>query len=84
MNKIWKIKKIDESLVEEYTNKFNVTEFTAKMLIAKGIDEASVANYLDPDISKLYDPYLLEDMDKMVERIIQAKENNEKVAIYGD
>ena len=84
MNKIWKIKKIDESLVEEYTNKFNVTEFTAKMLIAKGIDEVSVANYLDPDISKLYDPYLLEDMEKMVERIIQAKENNEKVAIYGD
>ena len=84
MNKIWKIKKIDESLVEEYTSKFNVTEFTAKMLIAKGIEEGSVPNYLEPEISKLYDPYLLEDMDKMVERIIQAKESNEKVAIYGD
>ena len=84
MNKIWKIKKIDENLVEEYTRKFNLNEFTAKMLIAKGIDESSIQNYLQPDISKLYDPYLLEDMDKMVERIIQAKGNNEKVAIYGD
>ena len=84
MNKIWKIKKIDENLVEKYVSKFNIPEFTAKMLIAKGIEEAKVISYLNPDIDKLYDPYLLEDMDKMVERIINAKENEEKVAIYGD
>ena len=84
MNKIWKIKKIDESLVKEYMTKFGVTNITAKMLIAKQIEESKVQSYLNPDISKLYDPYLLEDMDKMVERIIVAKEKNEKVAIYGD
>lgn len=84
MNNIWKIKKIDENLVKRYMNEFNITEFTAKLLIAKEIGESKVDNYLNPHISKLYDPYLLEDMNKMVERIIQAKEKNEKVAIYGD
>lgn len=84
MNKIWKIKKLDESLIKEYMNKFNITEFTAKMLIAKDIQEKDVISYLYPDIQRLYDPYLLSDMDKMVDRIIKAKENNEKVAIYGD
>lgn len=84
MNKIWKIKKIEDALVKEYMNKFNISAFTAKMLIAKGIEKEDVSSYLNPDIDKLYDPYLLEDMEKMVERIIKAKETNEKVAIYGD
>ena len=84
MNKIWKIKKIDENKIKEYMNKFNITDFTAKLLIAKDIEEKSVNSYLNPEIEKLYDPYLLTDMDKMIERIIKAKETNEKVAIYGD
>ena len=84
MNKIWKIKKIDETKTKEYVDKFNVSEFTAKMLIAKDIEDSKIGSYLNPDIEKLYDPYLLSDMDKMVERIILAKERKEKVAIYGD
>ena len=84
MNKIWKIKKIAEQHVKEYVDKFNITEFTAKMLLAKEIEQGKVENYLNPNITKLYDPYLLEDMDKMVERIIVAKTRKEKVAIYGD
>jgi len=84
MNKIWKIKKVDENLVEEYMKKFNVSMFTAKMLIAKDIEESKVTNYLNPEIEGLYDPYLLEDMDKMVERIILAGSRQERVAIYGD
>ena len=84
MNKIWKVKKIDENLVAQYIDKFNISQFTAKMLIAKEIAFEDVDSYLNPDIQKLYDPYLLEDMDKMVERIVKAKENSEKIAIYGD
>ncbi len=84
MNKIWKIKKIQDDVVSEYMKKFKITDFTAKMLIAKDINEKDVTSYLNPDIDKLYDPYLLEDMAKTVERIIKARNSNEKVAIYGD
>ncbi len=84
MNKIWKIKEIDSLKVEQYVNEFNISELVAKMLIAKDIDSAKVEEYLNPDIAKLHDPYLLKDMDKLVERILFARDNNEKVAIYGD
>ena len=39
---------------------------------------------LEKNINNLYDPYLMCDMDKAVERIKQAKEENEKVIIFGD
>ncbi len=39
---------------------------------------------LDKNIDDLYDPYLLPDMEKAVDRIKKAKENNEKVMIFWD
>ncbi|MBW7955001.1 single-stranded-DNA-specific exonuclease RecJ [Candidatus Gracilibacteria bacterium] len=39
---------------------------------------------LNKNIDDLYDPYLLPDMEKAVDRIKKAKENNEKVMIFGD
>jgi len=84
MNKVWKIKEIDNKKVEQYVKEFDISELTAKMLLAKDISEAKVIEYLNPDITKLHDPYLLQDMDILVDRILLAKENKEQVAIYGD
>jgi len=39
-------------------------------------------NELEKTITDLYDPYLLKDMDKAVERIKKAKENDERVIIF--
>lgn len=40
--------------------------------------------FLNPDYSSLHDPYLLPDMKQAVERILIAKDKNEKITIYGD
>ncbi len=84
MNKIWKIKEIDSSKAQEYVEKFKISEVAAKMLLAKDLTEDKIDEYLNPSIEKLHDPYLLNDMDILVDRIILAKTRKEKVAIYGD
>ncbi len=84
MNKFWNLKDIDLSKVEKYTKEFNVSEFIAKLLIAKEVEEKDITSFLNPDIKNLNDPYLLEDMDKIVDRIVEAIEKKEKVVIYGD
>ena len=84
MNKIWKIKEIDNTKVKEYVEKFKISEVAAKMLLAKDLTEDKIDEYLNPSIEKLHDPYLLNDMDILVDRIILAKDRKEKVAIYGD
>lgn len=84
MNKVWNIKEISCDKTKEYMDKFNISEFVAKLLLSKNIKEDEVNSFLNPDIKNLNDPYLLDDMDKIVNRICEAYNNSEKVVIYGD
>ena len=84
MNNVWKLKKIDNEIIKEYVNEFNIDELTAKLLISKNVEKGKVSSFLRPSIDNLYDPFLLEDMDKLVDRILKAKSLKEKVVIYGD
>lgn len=84
MNRIWNIRNIESEKIEQYVAKYGISKLLATMVIAKDIRVEDVDTYLNPNIDKLYDPFLLEDMDKLVDRIIIAKERKEKVCIYGD
>lgn len=55
------------------------------MLINRGCNtEEKIEKFLNPTRKDFYDPYLLKDMEKAVERIIKAIKNKEKTIIYGD
>lgn len=55
------------------------------LLLSRGIDKReSVNEFLNPDLSRLHNPYLMKDMDRAVERIDDAIRKREKVVIYGD
>lgn len=57
-----------------------------QLLYNRGLDtQEKIDEFLMPDYSQdIHNPFLLQDMEKSVERIYQAIENDEKIAICGD
>jgi single-stranded-DNA-specific exonuclease len=55
-----------------------------KILAARGLDGALIEDFLEPDYSRIHDPFLLPDMKKAVDRLVLANEKQEKLVIYGD
>ena len=48
-------------------------------------NETEQTRFLSPDYERdLHDPFLFRDMEKVVERIGQAKQRGERVGIFGD
>ena len=84
MGKVWNVKKQDLEKVESLSKKFKISMLLAQMLVAKEIDESQIDEFLNPDLDKLHDPYELPDMRRLVDRVLKARENNEKIVIYGD
>lgn len=84
MQKVWNVKKYDETYIEKITKTYNISEIMAKLLVSRNIEYDKINNFLNGDLSYLYDSFEMKDMDKLVERIISAKNNNEKICIYGD
>ncbi len=55
------------------------------ILVQRGIDTFDKAKYyFVPNIAEMHDPFLMKDMDKATERLLQAKINKEKILVYGD
>ncbi|GAB4344654.1 MAG: single-stranded-DNA-specific exonuclease RecJ [Candidatus Abyssubacteria bacterium] len=55
------------------------------MLANRGIltpDDAAAFCY--PSLEKLHDPFLMDDMDRAVQRLTQAVERKEKILVFGD
>ncbi len=76
---------IDKKVLDELSKKFNLNEKVIEILVNRGYsNEKLIDEFLNSDISCLKDPFLLQNMEKVVERIISAINSNEKVLIFGD
>lgn len=82
-HKVWNIPpavSIPEELIRA-----GYTPLLAAVLASRGVTEASAAaSFLEGGPCALEDPMLLTDMDAAVRRIERARQNGEKVAVYGD
>ena len=83
--KKWIIKKPDQAIVQDISDKLNVSRPVASVIVNRGINSVRDADvFLNPNFFDLENPFLLNDMDKAVRRLRQAVDNSEKVLIYGD
>ena len=85
LEKKWLLKEFDKDCVVGISKELHISPITAIILYNRGIrDKESIKAFLNSDYKSLHDPFLLKDMDKAVERINKAKNDGEKITIYGD
>ena len=82
----WTIKpKPSEDKIKHLAQALNVTAFVAQLLVQRGIETFEEAkHFFRPSLDHLHDPYLMKDMEKAIERIENAIENQERILVFGD
>ena len=82
----WKFKPQSATeIVERLQKELNISKIPAVLLAHRGIGSYEEAkNFFRPSLEQLHNPFLMKDMEKAVQRILQAIEIQEKVLIYGD
>ncbi|WP_282036135.1 single-stranded-DNA-specific exonuclease RecJ [Saccharicrinis aurantiacus] len=86
MDKRWSIKeKGEEDKIAHLSEVLNIDACLSNLLVQRGIETFEEArSFFRPSLDHLHDPFLMKDMDKAVDRLNLAIQNNEKVYIYGD
>ena len=85
MNKKWEFYDSDNAKINEISQKFNISELLATVLVNRNIKtDEEIKLFLNPTRNDFHDPYLMPDMKNAVDRIIKAIDEKEKTMIYGD
>jgi single-stranded-DNA-specific exonuclease len=85
MQKRWKILQADTTAVAALQQALKVNGTLCKILVQRQVDSFDAArDYFRPQLSHLHDPWLMKDMDKAVERIVTAIQQQEKILVFGD
>jgi single-stranded-DNA-specific exonuclease len=75
----------DEVTVQELSAQLNLNPVLSALLVGRGVKTFDDARYFfRPSHLHLHDPFLMQDMEKAIERIEQAIAKNEKILVYGD
>jgi single-stranded-DNA-specific exonuclease len=77
--------KLNDQKVEQLADSINVTPYIATLLLQRGVENYEQAKkFFRPQLTELYDPFLMKDMDKAIDRVGKAIQNKERILIYGD
>lgn len=69
----------------ELMDTINVPESIAHILVRRGVRNFETArDFFRPSLDRLHDPFLMDGMQRAVERIARAAKDGERITIYGD
>ncbi|MGN1219836.1 MAG: single-stranded-DNA-specific exonuclease RecJ [Candidatus Cryptobacteroides sp.] len=86
IEKKWILKEnADAETVSQLSSELGVDPVLSELLVQRGVRTFQQArSFFRPDLGNLYDPFLMKDMDKAVERLRKAVTSGEKILVYGD
>lgn len=69
--------------IELYATPTDIMNYK-KVLEYIGVNDTGINGFLNPSKKLFHHPYLMKDLEKALDRLIMAFENNEKVLFFGD
>lgn len=83
--KNWNKQAVTKNQIEPLCSKYNINQILASIFVRRKItDGKDILYYLENDLRFQNEPFMLPNMEDAVERILQAKDENEKILIFGD
>jgi single-stranded-DNA-specific exonuclease len=84
-NMDWKKKDVPAETIKEISKKYACDLLTASILARRGVTAPEdIQYYLESDKRYLRSPFMLRGMEDAVERILAARDEGEKVLVFGD
>jgi single-stranded-DNA-specific exonuclease len=81
----WTLAPPQPLLAGRLASRLKISPLPAQCLVNRGFSEPlAIENFLQPLLKNLADPFLLPDMEKAVERLLHAREQNKPIVIFGD
>ena len=75
----------DAAAIDALCRELNLPPLVCRLLVSRGFgDVESAKRYLRPRLEHLHDPSTLGDLDRAVDRIVQAIRGREKILVHGD
>jgi single-stranded-DNA-specific exonuclease len=81
----WEKKAVSPQLVKDISAKYGCDLLAASILARRGLETGdAIKFFLEDDIRFLHNPFEMPGMEDAVERILHAKDEGEKVLVFGD
>lgn len=85
LHKTWRVSEPSLDLVNPLVKELKISPLVAGLLVNRKVNTADDARYyLDADLTKLHDPFLMTGMRKAVDRVVQSIEAKEKITVFCD
>ncbi|MBB1283092.1 single-stranded-DNA-specific exonuclease RecJ [Flavisolibacter sp. BT320] len=83
--KRWRINQYDKEKAAALFKELKIHPTLCAILLQRGIEAFEQAkSFFRPQLTDLHDPFLMKDMEKAVDRILQAFSDGEKILVFGD
>lgn len=80
----WNYTPVHAESVAALARSLGTTPVVAELLLRAGVTEPAAARFLQPALASLTDPFLLFNLERAVDRLLQAIRRQEKVMVLGD
>lgn len=83
--KRWRVNQYDKEKASALFKELKIHPTLCAILVQRGIETFEKAkSFFRPQLADLHDPFLMKDMQKAVDRVLQAFAGGEKVLVFGD